>query len=145
MDTSKGFWEFTAGTYSIGSGSPAGNIGDSIADTGTSLLYIPNAAAKKYYAQIPGAVLTKSAGGYTLPCDATPPDFNVNIGTGTFTVPGSYMIYAPLASGSTTCFGGIQSSRGFGFNIFGDVFLKSVYAVFDETQSSPNIGFAAQP
>jgi aspergillopepsin I len=52
------------------------------------------------------------------------------------------MNYA-VASGST-CFGGIQSNSGIGFSIFGDIFLKSQYVVFDQTTGSPRIGFGQQ-
>lgn len=40
----------------------------------------------------------------------------------------------------TACFGGLQSSSQIGTNIFGDVFLKAVFAVFDP--SGPQLGFA---
>lgn len=49
------------------------------------------------------------------------------------------MNYAQIDS--STCYGGIQTSAGIGFDIFGDIFLKSQYVVFDESQSSPRIGF----
>jgi len=70
------------------------------------------------------------------------PNFNVAIGGKTFVIPGSYINFAPT-SGSQ-CYGGIQSNDGIGMSIFGDIFLKSVYAIFDQTQSSPRLGFAAQ-
>jgi aspergillopepsin I len=107
-------------------------------------LYIPNAAAVDYYSQVPGAQYDSADGIYVLPCNSNPPDFKVKIGSGTFTVPGSYMVYAPLTAGSKTCAGGIQANTGIGFNIFGDIFLKAVYAIFDESQGSPRLGFAAQ-
>ncbi len=59
-------------------------------------------------------------------------------------VPGSYMNYAPTNSTNVYCFGGIQSNSGIGLSIFGDIFLKSQYVVFDQTQSSPRIGFGQQ-
>jgi aspergillopepsin I len=93
---------------------------------------------------VQGAQYDNSQGGYTLPCGGSAPDFNVAIGGKTFTVPGSYIDYAPLTSGSSTCFGGIQPDTGIGFSIFGDVFLKAIYAIFDVSTGSPRLGFAAQ-
>jgi aspergillopepsin I len=145
VDNSQGFWQFTAGGFSAGgNNATTGSLGTSIADTGTSLLYLPASAVKSYYSKVPGASLDQSQGGYTFPCKSTAPDFNVAIGGKTFTVPGSYIAYAPLTAGSSTCFGGIQANTGIGFNIFGDVFLKAVYAIFDDSGSSPRLGFAAQ-
>ncbi|KAK5111480.1 hypothetical protein LTR62_004932 [Meristemomyces frigidus] len=143
VSTSNGFWEFTAGGYSVGSStSTAGSIGDSIADTGTSLFYLPTSTVSAYYRQVSGAQNSQAQGGYIFPCSATLPNFHVSIGGATYTVPGSYINYAP--NGDGTCFGGIQANTGIGFSIFGDIFLKSVFAVFDQTQSSPRLGFANQ-
>jgi len=145
VSTANGFWEFTAGGYSVGtSTSTTGSIGDSIADTGTTLLYLPTAAVRAYYAKVPSAQSSSTYGGYVFPCSATLPAFNVNIGGKLFVVPGSYINYAPANAAGTTCFGGIQANTGIGFTIFGDIFLKSVYAIFDESQSSPRLGFAEQ-
>ncbi|KAG8629262.1 hypothetical protein KVT40_003127 [Elsinoe batatas] len=141
VDNSEGFWGFTAGGYQVGSSAAVStSIGSSIADTGTTLLFLPASVVRAYYAQVSGATNSASQGGYIFSCSATLPNFTVKIGAGSYTVPGSYMNYAPIGNGQ--CFGGIQSNAGFDFSIFGDIFLKSVYAVFDQTTGSPRLGFA---
>ena len=145
MSTANGFWEFTAGGYSVGTSTTVGTstVGDAIADTGTTLLYLPTAVVTAYYAKVPSASYNSAQGGYVFTCTATLPNFNVAIGGKTFTVPGSYINFAPISS--TQCFGGIQANTGIGFTIFGDIFLKAVFAIFDQTQSAPRLGFAAKP
>lgn len=135
VDSSQGFWQFTAGTATGGS-----TIGTAIADTGTTLLLIPDAAVSAYYSQVPSAQNSQEYGGYIVDCSATLPAWTVKIGSGTFSVPGSYINYAP--NGDGTCYGGIQSSDGIGFTIFGDIFLKNQFVVFDKTKSTPRLGFA---
>ncbi|KAK5132526.1 hypothetical protein LTR08_008910 [Meristemomyces frigidus] len=143
VSTSNGFWEFTAGGYSVGTSTTvSGSIGDAIADTGTTLMYLPTAAVTAYYKQVSSATYSSSQGGYVFSCTATLPNFNVAIGGKTFVVPGSYINYAPIST--SQCFGGIQANTGIGFTIFGDIFLKSVFAVFDQSQTAPRLGFAEQ-
>lgn len=106
-------------------------------------MYLPTAAVQAYYSQVSGSSYSSSQAGYIFPCSASLPSLTVSIGGHGFVVPGSNFNYAPTGSGNT-CFGGLQENTGLGFTIFGDVFLRSVYAIFDESQGSPRIGFAAQ-
>lgn len=140
VDSSQGFWMFTADGYSAGS-TKGGSI-QGIADTGTTLMLLPDAVVTAYYQQVSGATNNQAAGGYTFACSAQLPDFTLTIGSYNAVVPGSLINYAPVNPGSSTCFGGIQSNSGIGFSIFGDIFLKSQYAVFDST--GPRLGFAPQ-
>ena len=170
VDNSQGFWQFTAGAYTVGGSSGSGSspspstgngtagnatvkaaaaaaggaVGTAIADTGTSLLYLPTAVVQAYYASVSGASYNQAQAGYTFPCSTSLPSFSVDIGGQTFTIPGEYINFAPVTDGSATCFGGIQPDTGIGFSIFGDVFLKAVYAIFDVSQGSPRLGFASQ-
>lgn len=141
VNTANGFWEFTGNGYAVGSGSFVTSSIDAIADTGTTLLYLPAAAVSAYYAKVSGATNSASQGGYIFPCSATLPSITLGIGSYKAVVPGTYINYAP-ATGSQ-CFGGIQSNAGIGFSIYGDIFLKSQFVVFNG-QSSPEIGFAAK-
>ncbi|GAM90331.1 hypothetical protein ANO11243_083740 [Dothideomycetidae sp. 11243] len=139
VDNSQGFWGFTAGAYSI-NGQSGSSIGSAIADTGTTLLYVPDDAVNDYYSNIGSAQNSDQYGGYIFDCSETLPDFSVRIGSGTSTVPGSYINFQD--NGDGTCFGGLQSNDGIGLTIFGDIFLKSQLVVFDQTQGSPRLGFA---
>jgi len=132
--------QFTADGYSIGGKS--GPSINGIADTGTSLLLLDDSVVTAYWSQVAGSKNDASQGGYTFPCNAKLPDFSIVVGGETRTVPGAYMNYAPTTG--STCFGSLQSSAGIGFSIFGDIFLKSQYVVFDASQGSPRIGFGQQ-
>lgn len=56
--------------------------------------------------------------------------------------PGQYIKMSAVGDGESSCFGGIQSSDGMEFSVFGDVFLKNQYVVFDA--EGPRLGFAPQ-
>ena len=144
VDNSQGFWGFTCSGYTIGSGSAVSENIASIADTGTSLLLLPDDVVAAYYGQVDGAENNQQQGGYTFDCSATLPDISLAIAGYNAVVPGSYINYAPISDGSSTCFGGLQSSAGVGVNIFGDVFLKSQFVVFSDASGGPQLGFAAK-
>jgi len=144
VDTSNGWWEFTATGYTVGTGSESTASIDGIADTGTTLLYLPTAVVTAYYAKVANSQNSNTYGGYVFPCSASLPDFSLTVGGVKQKIPGKYMNYAPVETGSSTCYGGIQTNEGIGFSIFGDIFLKSKYVVH-EMSSTPRIGFADQP
>lgn len=123
VNSASGFWQFTADGYAIGSSGVVSSSMTTIADTGTTLMYLPQAVVNAYYASISGAAYASNQGGYVFPCSTTPPDFAVVIGGSAFTVPGSYMNYARITS--TYCFGGLQSNSGIGFSILGGTNLKT--------------------
>ena len=139
VNNGQGFWQFTAGNYYVG-GTSTGALGSVIADTGTSLILVPSAVVRNYYAKVSGAYSDSGVGGYVFPCSSTLPSFGVSIGGAVRTTPGTYINYANAGGGY--CFGGIQSNQGLGFSILGDVFLKSQYVVFDG--GNTRIGFAPQ-
>ncbi|KKK19892.1 hypothetical protein P175DRAFT_0429296 [Aspergillus ochraceoroseus IBT 24754] len=134
VDSSDGFWKFsaTAGSTKF----------DAIADTGTTLVLIDTAIANSYYSKVTGAQNSQSYGGWVFPCSTSLPSFTITIGDYDAVIPSEYINYAPVTTGSSTCFGGIQNNQGLDFSILGDVFLKSQYVVFDS--EGPRLGFAAQ-
>jgi hypothetical protein len=116
----------------------------SIADTGTTLMLLPPAATADYYSQVRGAKNNQSEGGYVFPCDSALPDLTVQmVGNVYATIPGHFMNRSlSQTPGSPFCYGGIQQGSPT-LSIWGDVFLKSQFAVFDG-RDPPRIGFAKQ-
>jgi len=143
-DASQGFWGFSASGYSVGTGATVSSSISGILDTGTTLMYVPAAIVKAYYAKVSGAKLDNTQGGYVFPCNAVLPNFSITVAGVKQTVPGKFINYAPITDGSSTCFGGMQSDADVGISIFGDIFLKSKYIVHDMSNGTPRLGFAQQ-
>ncbi|KAI0410059.1 eukaryotic aspartyl protease [Xylaria palmicola] len=155
VNTSAGFWQFTSEGFRVGGdGTAAATMvaapHQAIADTGTTLLLVPDDIAAAYYAQVPGAAdATATAGGWVFPCAAALPSYTAAIGPYQAVIPGEFINFAPVDGGgggaaATTCFGGIQAvPAGFPFAIYGDVFLKSQFVVFHGGDAQ--LGFAPKP
>lgn len=167
VDSSKGFWGFTASGYAVADGGFKSTDIEAIVDTGTTLLYLPDNVVDDYYDRVSSASYNNDQGGYTFPCGTTLPSITLTIGSYSAVVPGPFIQYAPIDKASQSefagiempkqgswvctdvicllaCFGGIQSNTGIGFSILGDIFLKSQFVVFDGSDS-PRLGFAAKP
>ncbi|KAI2642667.1 aspartic peptidase domain-containing protein [Xylaria nigripes] len=131
-----GFWDFSA---KINGQSISG-----IADTGTTLLLLPDDIVDNYYSQIDGVQFDNTQGGYVFPCDSPLPDFTFQPGDTTVSIPGQFMNYAPIDAFDIQCFGGLQSNSGIGLAIYGDIALKAAFVVFDVSNglNSPRIGWA---
>lgn len=113
-----------------------------IADTGTTLLMLPDEVVSAYYQQVDGAQDSEQEGGYVFSCDATLPDFTFAVGDGQITVPGKFINWAPVDTSNQTCYGGLQSDADIGISIFGDIALKAAFVVFDG--GSKRLGWAAK-
>ncbi|KAK6535861.1 Type I transmembrane sorting receptor [Arthrobotrys megalospora] len=117
--------------------SEASNSRGAVPDTGSTLLVLPTSVAKLYYAQVPGSRFREDMGAWVYPCTSDSsskmPTMSVPVGNNWVTIPGKYLTYAYANSAGTLCFGGIQTlgdSSGLPW-IYGDVFFKAAYAVFD--------------
>ncbi len=64
-----------------------------IADTGSSLLLLDDDIVGKYWAPVPGH--TSDAQGITFPCGTQLPDFQIQLGGYTATIPGKLINYSP--------------------------------------------------
>ncbi|KAI9726246.1 MAG: Type I transmembrane sorting receptor [Cirrosporium novae-zelandiae] len=137
---SDGYWGFTNTGYAIGSGTYSTVSEYSIVDTGTTLIYVSDTIVNAYYKKVTGSEYDRSEEAYVFPCSADLPDLVLGFGTYKSTVPGEYLNYASLGSGY--CYGGIQSNSGLGLSIFGDVWIKSQYVVFNKGETT--MGAAAK-
>ncbi|KAG0741624.1 hypothetical protein G6F57_011739 [Rhizopus arrhizus] len=127
VDNSNGWYGVTIRGASIGRSRVAGSF-DAILDTGTSLLVLPNDVARSV-ASAYGA-RDNYDGTFSISCDTSrfqPLVFT--IGSSTFEVPADSLVYE---QDGYSCIAGF----GYGdydFAIFGDVFLKNNYVVFNPT------------
>ncbi|KAI0025631.1 aspartic peptidase domain-containing protein [Xylariomycetidae sp. FL0641] len=151
VNTADGFWAVQNTGFALSNSDLAYSFAtpkEVIVDTGSTLLFAPDSAVDTYFDQIPSANFSFRDYGYVIPCDEQLPDFLYEISdlagnriTGA--VPGAYLIYAK-ASGNS-CYAGLQALGAFSGiqGIFGDIFLKSTFAVFDIAQK--RLGIAPKP
>ncbi|KAJ9151841.1 Asp-domain-containing protein [Pleurostoma richardsiae] len=147
VNNTQGFWGFDAQGFQVGDSAPVTLAHEAIADTGTTLLLMPDDIVEAYYAQVTSAQNNVQVGGYVFDCSETLPSFTASIGGYSAVIPGDIIKFAPADTDSfdtaQICFGGIQSSAGLPFAIYGDIFLKSQFVVFHGGENQ--LGFAAKP
>jgi len=147
VDSSNGFWQFDSASFAVGNGQvqQITQVPTAIMDTGTTLMLVSPEVAKAYYSQVEGAQESNQAGGFIFPCNETLPSLSIAVGDENLaTVPPNVLNFSEAGtdatSGQTFCFGGVQSNQGSQFQIFGDVFIKSMFVVFD--LRGPSLGLA---
>ncbi|KAI1420354.1 aspartic peptidase domain-containing protein [Xylaria sp. FL1777] len=142
VNNTQGFWQFTSDQFAVDNGktqtSVAGN--QAIADTGTTLLLADPAVAEAYYGQVDGAVNDQQQGGFTIPCNANLPDLQLAVADSMATIKGADLNFAPVDATGTTCFGGLQAGSSGGLQVYGDIFFKSNFVVFNGGNNT--LGFA---
>lgn len=110
-------------------------------------MLLPKSIVDTYYKRVPTAKNVASEGGYVFQCGTQLPDLTVKIGSAagqhaSCTIPGHFFDRGLSDTGSGNCYGGLQVGQD-KLSIWGDVFLKSQFAVFDGS-NPPRIGFAPQ-
>lgn len=134
VDSSKGFWMIDSET-SIVNGKKIHQSGNTaIADTGTTLALVSDDVCDALYGAIPGAKYDYFEQGWIFPLHTKVedlPKFHVDIGGKQFLIQQEDLAFAPTTSGENW-YGGVQSRGQMPFDILGDTFLKSVYAVWDQ-------------
>ncbi|KAI9301113.1 rhizopuspepsin precursor-like protein [Cunninghamella echinulata] len=133
VDKSQGFWTINVDDYSVGTGSGLGKF-EGIVDTGTTLLVLADSIAAKLAKEFDAKETDQ--GLYSIDCKNTK-DLTFTIGGTKFVIPAEDAIFV---EDQGTCYASFAPSGSEDFSILGDVFLKNVYTVFDQTV--PEVKFA---
>ncbi|KAJ7633432.1 acid protease [Mycena polygramma] len=134
VDNSQGFWMVPSTSYTLNGKTieRAGNT--AILDTGTTLALIDDDSVSKIYGAIEGAKFDSNQGGWMYPSTSKVPDLAFAIGDNTYTLNAVDFPFGDAEDGFV--FGGVQSRGSNPFDILGDIFLKSVYVVFNQGEST---------
>lgn len=104
-------------------------------DTGTSLLFLPDPLASRYWEDVPGVQKSDLLSGvYKFPCEGSQdlPDLLFKLPTEhVIRIPGPYLNYGPLDTEPSLCWAGMQSAKDMAGTVLGDVMLKAVFVAFD--------------
>jgi len=142
VDNSQGFWMVDSTSATVNGKSVAQSGNTAIIDTGTTLALVSDDTCKAIYAAIPGSSFDSSQQGYIFPSSTTAdqlPVVTFAVGDKQFAVQKEDLAFAD--AGNDMVYGGIQSRGTMTFDILGDTFLKSIYAIFDQG----NTRFGAVP
>lgn len=139
VDDSQGFWQVRSTAYSV-NGSPhrRESSNTAILDTGTTLCLVHDDLVEAIYHHIQGAKYSNHRGGWIYPNHAKIPEISFAIGQTMYRLNEVDLAYSDAGEGFT--FGGVQSRGDLKYDIFGDVFLKSLYVVFN--QADRKVGVA---
>ncbi|KAI0069840.1 acid protease [Panus rudis PR-1116 ss-1] len=138
VDNSQGFWQVPSASYSLNGKVIERARNTTILDTGTTLMLVSDDVVETIYKSIDGAKYDDQQGGWKYPSNATIPDVSFAVGDKLYKLNAADFGFGDAGNGFT--FGGVQSRGDLEFDIFGDVFLKSVYVVFN--QGEKTVGLA---
>ncbi|GAB7335343.1 hypothetical protein MBLNU13_g07734t2 [Cladosporium sp. NU13] len=136
LDNSQGTWMFESSIASI-NGLQYARFGNrALADTGTTLCLVSDSLCEKIYSSIPGATKSTTQQGWILPTPtdlSTLPKVAFSVGNALFHIKPADFAFQDLGDGTT--YGGIQSRGNQDFDVLGCVFLRCIYAIFDQGSS----------
>jgi hypothetical protein len=137
-----GYWDFVSTGFTFGNQTLNITLHGTI-DTGSSLWYLPRSITDTYYGEVSGARYSRLQAGWIFPCNSVLPDISVMIGGVQMVVPGINLNFQSLGGGN--CYGGLQRDISTTSYIFGDIFLKGLYVIFEHPRTGPSrLGFAQQ-
>ncbi|CAE6523642.1 unnamed protein product [Rhizoctonia solani] len=141
VDKQNGWWEGMPSAYiKIGDEIyDRGPDNTAIIDTGTTLVLLDDETVEKLYSKIEGATYDEDQGGYIFPTKAEIPHLAFCVGRWLFTIPGYELSFSEMGNGMS--YGAVQSRGQNRQDILGDIWLKHVYVVFEQSEN-PRVGVA---
>ena len=138
VDNPNNFWMFPSTTAKIGSTVILRPNNKAIADTGTYLIQVDDALLKKIYGRVNGK--QDSAGFWMYPNTASFPSITLPVGGFDITLNSGDIDRGPATNHPGYNYGTIQSRGSSDVDVFGDIWLNNVYAIFDATPGRPRFG-----
>ncbi|KAJ3158336.1 Vacuolar protease A [Irineochytrium annulatum] len=142
--SSQTYWQFSlsGAKFSVGATSGAlstNQITDAIADTGTTLIILPAKIAQTINAALGSSGKANGADVWILDCGlrTSGPDIVFTMGGHDFAIPASVYV---MPNGKLCTSGFTDGAEDSSVVIFGDVFLRQYYSIYDKTQKA--VGFA---
>ena len=133
VNTTNGHWQFESESMTINGNMTMLPGNTAIADTGTTLMFIDDDLVTQIYSTIPGASYSAAEGVWVFPASTTAdklPTVGFAVGGTEIIIEKEHLAYKPIKD-TGYVYGGIQGRGSSRYNIFGDTFLKCVYAVSD--------------
>ncbi|KAF0482318.1 acid protease [Gigaspora margarita] len=137
-NVSIGVWIIPLTDVKVDGNSVGATTTAAIVDTGTTLVYGPTTVVNAIHSRIPNAVIGKqdSQEFWAIPCN-TKSVVSLSFNGGSYNIDPAELVLLPSDQGY--CVSGIQPNPD-GFWLLGDVFLSSVYSVFDFDKN--RVGFS---
>ncbi|EUC55791.1 aspartic peptidase [Rhizoctonia solani AG-3 Rhs1AP] len=140
INKENGWWEVPSAYIKIGDEIyDRGSDNTAIIDTGTTLVLLDDETVEKLYSKVEGATYDEEQGGYIFPTRSKIPHLAFCVGRWLFTMPGYELSFSEMGNGMS--YGAVQSRGQNRQDILGDVWLKHVYVVFEQSES-PRVGVA---
>lgn len=149
-------WKINLNKISVGESSPVSSSGTAIIDSGNSLIIGPSSAVSDLMQSIQSVsglnvTYNDGTGIYFVPCSvaSTLPNVTFTVSGSDnlkydISIPGNALIHTDLSDGTNCAFGIQAATSSYGADwIFGDVFMRQFFIVFDYGNSRISLAVAA--